>query len=231
MIALFGSKGFVGSEILKALKNLGYEIAEITRENFEENLRKEFDYVINAAMPAARFKAKKDPEWDFDETVIKTADIFYKTKFKKFIQISSISSRCQKNTVYGRHKLAAEAIVDDGNSLIVRLGPMYGDNLKKGVLIDMLEGSKVYVGENSKYSFTPVKFIGEWVAKNLDKKGIKEIGSKNFFLLKDLSNQLGLKTLFEGEDDFQEMNNPEPNSPDVNLVINFMKKKLEEKNE
>jgi dTDP-4-dehydrorhamnose reductase len=231
MIALFGSKGFVGSEILKSLKKLNQDVLEITRENFEENLGKEFEYVINAAMPAARYKAKNNPEWDFDETVIKTADIFYKTKFKKFIQISSISARCQKNTVYGRHKLAAEAIVDDGNSLIVRLGPMYGDNLKKGVLIDMLDGLKVYVGENSKYSFTPVKFIGEWVAKNLDKKGIQEVGAKNSISLKDLKNELGLEGEFEGEDDFQEINNSEPNSPDVNLVVDFMKNKMEIKNE
>ena len=80
-IALFGSKGFVGSEILKSLKNYGYEVSEITRENFESNLGKEFDYVINSACPSARFKAQDNPLSDFEETVKKTARIFYETKF------------------------------------------------------------------------------------------------------------------------------------------------------
>ena len=76
MIALFGSKGFVGSEILKSLKKLEYNVLEITRKNFEESLGKEFDYVINASTPAARFKAKNNPLGDFEETVKKTAKIF-----------------------------------------------------------------------------------------------------------------------------------------------------------
>jgi len=230
VIALFGSKGFVGTAILKALKESGYEVTEITRENFEENLGKEFDYVINSAMPASRFKAKNEPVWDFQETVEKTAKIFYGVKLKKFIQISSVSARCQKDTVYGRHKLAAESIVNDGNSLIVRLSPLFGDNLKKGVLIDMLKGSKVYVGKNSRYAFVSTEFVGKWIANNLDKRGIKEIGARNSISLRDLAKKLGLNIEFEGEDNHQEIQTLEPDYPDVNLVIDFMRNQMGNKN-
>lgn len=229
-IALFGAKGFVGSEIAKSLKKVGHEVIEITRENFEEHLGKKYDYVINSAMPAARYKAKINPEWDYQETVEKTRRIFNETKFDKFIQISSVSARCQLNTTYGKNKLAAEEIVNNENSLIVRLGPMYGNTLKKGVLIDMLENSKVYVGEESRYSFAPVEFVADWIAKNLDRKGIWEVGGKNSIYLKNLVKELGLNISFEGETDIQNIETISPDYPDSNLVKDFIKSRMKTKN-
>jgi nucleoside-diphosphate-sugar epimerase len=223
MIALFGSKGFVGSEILKSLKNLNYEVYEITRENFESSLGKEFDYVINAACPGARFRAENNPLFDFKECVEKTARIFYEIKFKKFIQISSIAARCQPDTVYGRNRLAAESIVNDGNSLIVRLGPMYGPTLKKGVLMDMLEGSKVYASKESRYAFAPLDFNSGWIAKNLDRKGVWEVGAKNSIVLGDLADKLELNVEFQGVRDDLEIKTIEKDYPDVDLVMDFMK--------
>lgn len=223
MIALFGAKGFVGSEISKSLKSLGYEVSEFTRENFEQSLGQQFDYVINASTPAARFKAANNPSWDFEETVKKTARIFYETKFEKFIQISSISARCQINTVYGRHKLAAESTVNDGESLIVRFGPMFGPTLKKGVLIDMINESKIYAGKKSRYAFSPLKFNADWVTKNLDRKGVWEVGAKNSLSLENLASKLGLSIEFEGLEDHQEIQTIEEDYPDVNLVFDFMK--------
>lgn len=225
-IGLFGAKGFVGSEISRSLKKLGHDVTDITRENFEENLGKTFDYVINAAMPGARYKAEQNPEWDFKETIEKTRKIFEGVKFQKFIQISSVSARCQPDRVYGRNKLTAESIVNDGNSLIVRLGPIFGPSLSKGVLIDMLKRSKVYVGKNSKYAFAPLEFAADWIAKNLDRKGVWEVGAKNSIRLKDLANELGLNIEFEGLDNDQEMKTIEENYPDVKEVIDFMKQKL-----
>tara|TARA_Y100000310_G_scaffold221576_1_gene223182 strand:- start:40663 stop:41355 length:693 start_codon:yes stop_codon:yes gene_type:complete len=223
MIALFGAKGFVGSEILKSLKKSGHEVSEITRENFESSFGKKFDYVINASAPSARFKAKNNPLWDFKETVERTARIFYETEFEKFIQISSVSARCQTDTVYGRNKLAAESIINNGNSLIVRLGPMFGPSLEKGVLIDMLEGSKVYLAENNRYAFAPLSFVADWVVKNMDRKGIWEVGAKNSISVGDLARKLNLKVDFEGPENHQEMQTIEADYPDVNLVIDFMR--------
>lgn len=228
-VGLFGAKGFVGSEISKALQKQGHEVIEITRENFEENLRKSFDYVINAACPGARFKANQNPKRDFEETVKKTERIFNEVKFQKFIQISSVSARCEQDTPYGKNRFTAESIVNKGNSLIIRLGPMYGPTLKKGVLIDMLNGSKVYTGENSRYAFAPLEFVADWIAKNLDRKGLWEVGAKNSIKLKDLASELGLKVEFEGLEDYQEMQTIGPDYPDVRLVIDFMKEKLKEK--
>lgn len=229
-VALFGAKGFVGSEILKAFHQVNqsadqssnYSVFSITRENFENFFGKSYDYVINAAMPSARFKAKNDPLWDFSESVEKTARIYYGFKCKKFIQISSVSARCQPDTVYGRHRLAAESLVNDGNNLVVRLGPMYASTLSKGVLIDMLRGNKVFVGAGSRYAFAPLSFVGKWIADNLDCKGIIEIGAKNSITLGELAKKLNLNVHFEGKDDYQEILNPKNDFPDVEGVFDFM---------
>ena len=227
-VGLFGAKGFVGSEISRALKKEGYRVYEITLDNFEESLEKDFDYAINAAMPSARFKAKNDPEWDFRETVEKTSKLFRSAKFKKFIQISSVSARCQTDTVYGKNKFAAESIVNNGQSLIVRLGPMYGPTLSKGVLIDMLNERKVFADRKSRYGFAPLEFVAGWIAKNLDKKGVWEVGAKNSIPLGELADKLNLDIEFEGQEDHQEIQNPQEDYPDANLVLDFMKEKLEE---
>lgn len=225
-IGLFGATGFVGSQLSISLKKLGHDVTDITRDNFNENLGKEFDYVINAACPGARFKANQNPEWDYKETVEKTKQIYHGVKFQKFIQISSISARTQQDTPYGKNRFVAENLVNDGNALIVRLGPMFGPTLQKGVLIDMLNHSTVFVGENSKYSFAPLEEVGDWIAKNLDKKGVCEFGARSSIVLKDLAKELGIKVNFDGEDDFQEPRAVEPDYPDINLVIEFMKEKL-----
>ncbi|MDP3698740.1 MAG: hypothetical protein Q8R47_04070 [Nanoarchaeota archaeon] len=230
-VALFGANGFVGGEILKAFhqanqsadQSSNYSVSSITRENFENFMGKSYDYVINAAMPSARFKAKNDPLWDFRESVEKTAKMYYGFKCKKFIQISSISARCQPDTIYGRHKLAAESLVDDGNSLIVRLGPMYASTLSKGVLIDMLRGGKVFVGADSRYAFAPLSFIGKWIVNNLDRKGIVEVGAKNSIALGELARKLNLDVHFEGKDDHQEILGHENDFPDVEVVFDFMR--------
>ncbi len=224
-LALFGARGFVGQAIFDALKKTDFIVTPVTRESFELNLGKEFDVVINAAMPAARFKAKNNPEWDFTETVEKTQLIFKNTKFKKFVQISSVSARCQLDTVYGRHKAEAEAIVNDGKTLIVRLGPMFGPTLTKGVLIDMLEGKKVFINGSSRYAFAPLEFVAGWIVRNLDKSGVHEVGAKNAISLETLAKEIGLTISFEGDIDHQDIQKPEADFPDVKRVIDFMKER------
>ena len=63
-------------------------------------------------MPSKRFWAKNNPYKDFIVTVEKTFKIANDWKSSKIIQISSISARSQLNTPYGRHKAAAEKLVD-----------------------------------------------------------------------------------------------------------------------
>ena len=223
-VAVFGANGFVGSSLCSALSANEYKVVPVTRDNYAEHIGKYYDIVINSAHPAARFRAKNNPEQDFKDTVQKTADIFYKCKFKKFVQISTVSARCQLDTIYGRHKLAAENICNDGKSLIVRLGSMFGDKLNKGVLIDMLKGQKVFVDGESRYNFSSLEYVSGYIASHLHLSGVIEVGAFNTVRMTDIAKHLQVTIEFEGSVDIQETKNPDPNSPDAKEVFKFLDK-------
>ena len=175
-------------------------------------------------MPSKRFWAKKNPELDNIETVEKTIFFSDKFRYKKFVHISSVSARCQLQTVYGKNKKISEDIVmNNSNNLVIRLGPMYGNNLDKGVLIDMLKSNTVYIDGSSKYSFTDIEWIGNWLIKNIDKyTGIKEVGSKDFIKLQELAKKIGSKSNFEGEIDNQLIEDYEKYDSKSNFVYKFL---------
>ena len=203
-IALIGFNGFVGEIIYKYLRIHNLNVIGINRDNYNKYINNKFDLIINSAMPSKRFWAKKNPDLDYRETVIKTKEILENWNFNKIIHISSISARCQKNTVYGvNKKLSEDLCLNYKNHLIVRLGPMYGPTLKKGVLIDLKNNQSVYYAGKSKYSFTNIDFIGNWIASNLHLKGLIEIGSQNYIALKKIKEIINSKSEFEGPIDDQ----------------------------
>ena len=223
-IALIGSNGFVGKSIKKYILNdKNILLTCVTRKNYEEaRNEKEYDILINAAMPSKRFWAKNNPYNDFLETVEKTFKIVNNWRSSKIIQISSISARSQLNTTYGRHKAAAEKLLNSKSNLILRLGPMYGKNLDKGVLIDMKNNNPVYVSQESLYSFAPVDWIGEWIYKNIHLFGIIDLGGNNPIKLKEVAQRIGSKSIFTGPIDNQILSKEIKNAPDAENVINFI---------
>jgi len=229
-IAVIGAKGYVGKGICDSLKNDNLNnLIEVTRINYEEKRNQEYDIVINSSMPSRRFWAKQHPIEDFEETVRKTVDLYYGWEYKKFIQISTISSRCQLDTVYGKHKLAAEKICTSTNTLIVRLGPMFGETISKGVLIDMLEGKTVFIDGDSRYCFASLEFVSNWICSNLSRVGLVEVGARNSIALKDIAKYLEKDIQFDGILDHQEIVNSEADFPNVELVLNFLTKYREGK--
>lgn len=222
-VALFGANGFVGKSLFSSLSATGkYQVIPVTRDNYSASLGKFYSIIINSAMPAARFWAKNNPDKDFEETVQKTADILYGCTFDKFVQISTVSVRYQLDTIYGRHKLAAESLCNYGSNLVVRLGAMFGDGLKKGVLIDMLKGQKVFIDRESRYSFCNVDFVGDYIASHLDLSGIREVGAFNTLSMADIANYLQTPSEFEGPLEIHEIQNPDASFPDAKEVFKFL---------
>ena len=224
-IAVFGANGFVGSSICSELKNKRNFI-KITRENFSQYKGEEFNIIINSAMPSKRFWAKQNPELDYKETVLKTKNILLNYKFKKIIHISSVSARCQLNTVYGRNKKESEDLVKRAKEyLIVRLAPLYGKDLTKGVLIDMLNNSKVYIDGSTKYSFTDISWNAKWIVENLNLQNkLVEIGATDYIELNELRKLINSKSEFEGEIDDQIVQNKSYKSDSSMLVLDFLEK-------
>jgi len=222
-VAVIGARGYVGKAICDSLKNDSvHEVVEVTRTNYKKMKEQKYDIIINSSTPSKRFWAKQNPKKDFEETVRKTADLFYGWTFKKFIQISSVSSRCQLNTVYGRHKAAAENICYSPNNLIIRLGPIFDETLSKGVLIDMLQGNTVFVDGDSRYCFISLRFVAKWICSHLDRVGLVEVGAKTSIALNNIAKHLGKEIYFDGALDHQEIVNPEVSFPSADLVLEFL---------
>jgi hypothetical protein len=177
-------------------------------------------------MPSKRFWAKNNPELDYEETVNKTNFFIKNYNYKKFIHISSVSARCQLHTVYGANKKKSEDIVSkNSTNLILRLGPLYGEDLKKGVLVDMLESKTVFVNGNSKYSFTNIDWVSNWIIKNMDVyEGTKEIGSQDYLVLSEVANKIKSSSTFEGDLDDQIIADKEIYDSKSNKVFDYLKK-------
>lgn len=223
-VAVVGASGFVGAALCKALDKFpDLSAVRVTRENYLEMKGGKYDYVINAAMPSKRFWAKQNPQQDFSETVLKTADMIYGWNYGKFVQISTVSARCETETVYGRHKAAAEQLCMAPGNLILRLSAMFSPELSKGALIDILNRQKVFVSGESRYPFASLDFVACWIIAHLeDRAGILELGARNSLTLNEIAARMGETIEFEGPVENQEIQNPEKDFPDAKEVYVFL---------
>ncbi|HAT34677.1 MAG TPA: hypothetical protein DCS82_03100 [Rhodospirillaceae bacterium] len=223
-IALIGAGGFVGGSIAKSLSTKSEaDVVEVTRTNYDAARDDgSYDVLINSAMPSKRFWARQNPADDFVETVEKTAKLVNDWNAGKIVQISSISARSQLDTVYGRHKAAAEKLVEHGDNLILRLGPMYGEGLDKGVLIDILEGGPVFVARDSHYCFAPIEWIGSWIADNLDRSGVMDLGGNDAISVGDVADAVSSSSEFQGSTDDQILSDPIEGAPAARDAIDYL---------
>jgi len=131
-VAVVGASGFLGRALVDVLTRKHEDVTAVTRDTYAAASAQRYDIVINAAMPAKRFWAKQHPDLDFVETVQKTSDLLEKWQYDRFVQVSSVSARCERSTVYGRHKAAAEVLCERPACLVVRLSNLFGDGMTKG---------------------------------------------------------------------------------------------------
>ena len=228
-VALLGYRGFLGRALNNVLETEAkIHLVKIDRKKFNSgNFDKNVDFAINCAMPSARFWAENNPKLDFIETVKKTHDIIDSFPNSKIIQISSISARTQQHKVYGRNKRAAEMLLDKNKHLIFRLGPLYGENLSKGVIIDLIKNQTVYVSGKSKYGFTDINWVSKMIINNINLFGIVELGAKGYVSLLNLKNKLSSNSEFCGEIDnqiFTKMYCDKNSLSHASEVIDFAKK-------
>lgn len=220
-VAVVGAAGFFGSSVVRVLSRQGHDVTPVTRATFADAKSAAYDVVINSAMPSKRFWARQHPDLDFVETVGKIADLLYGWKFSRFIQISSVSARSERDTVYGRHKATAEVLCERSDALVVRLTALYGAAMTKGSIVDIVRNQPVYVDAESRYAFTPVDFAAEWVAAHLERTGLVEVGARDSISLGEVAAALGRAVTFTGPCENQSVMSPDPAWPSARDVIPF----------
>ncbi len=197
-IGVIGCGGFVGSALCGFIAKTDNELIGINKKNYNDFINSEFDILINSATPSKRYWALNNPLADFKATVGLTAEIVYNWRYKKLVQISTVSAKLQLNHPYGIHKHLAEQLVlnSNQNNLVIRLGNLFGEGLNKGIIYDIIKGNPLFVSGDSRYSFIDVEKAAEIIFSKLTKNGIENVNSRNTISLKEITDELGLNIKF-----------------------------------
>ena len=225
-IAVIGANGFVGSKICQFI-NLcsNLSLIPVVRGDDLSNAIEHSDIVIHSANPSKRFYAKNHPDEDYLESVEKTRLIAKCAKKKRLILVSSISARSEPHSVYGKNRRQCELIAQSTNTLIIRLGPMFGEGKSVGAIDDLLKNKTVFVAESTKYAYVNVDYNAKKIvslAQDFSNKGIIELGSKKRISLSELKKITGSNSTFEGRDDTQIPINPPLDAPNVKDVMDYL---------
>ncbi|MBT5559665.1 MAG: NAD-dependent epimerase/dehydratase family protein [Proteobacteria bacterium] len=228
-IAVIGAGGFVGQALCAEIKRSGnYDCIGVTAQNEGTVSFDGVDTIIYSANSAKRFAAKNDPEKDFYETVERMYRYKQRLSGRKFVLVSTISARVQLDTPYGRNRRACETmLVNENNSLIFRLGPMYGLGKLTGALFDIVSENHCYVSESTRYSYTDVAYNARKILELIDQVGVIELGARNSIQLGEIKEYLGSSSVFDGVIDDQLMDTTQHDAPDAYEVLKFASNWLE----
>ncbi|MGY2118293.1 hypothetical protein ACW9HR_30665 [Nocardia gipuzkoensis] len=225
-VAVVGAAGYVGAALVEALGRGGrWEVVPVVRADHElHRTAGRYDVLVNAACPSKRFWAEHNPDDDRQETVDKTRLLRERWDWDRFVQISSISARTQLDTVYGRHRSEAEQLCSGADDLVVRLGPMYGGDYRKGVLADMAADRPVFASGRSRQSFAPVDWCADWIAAHLADTGLREVGARTTVTLAEVRDAVGSRSEFTKDyvDDQFPITATGPDWPEAAAVIDWM---------
>lgn len=222
-IGVVGAQGFLGKTLCKYAQNHDFEVIEITRKTFSKQSKQNYDFLINSATPSAKFWAQNNPYSDFQKTVELTANLVYNWNYQKFIQISTITAKeIISKHPYAINKRVAEITALHKDSLIVRLGALYGDGLKKGPLYDLLNSKKIFVDLKSEYNYISTDFVANWILNNLERKGTVELGAQDTLSLEQIVKKLNLDIEYQGKYEKIYTQDIEKGMPKANEVWNFI---------
>lgn len=189
--ALIGYTGFVGSNIAKNMNFTDY----YNSKNAEDILGKEYDFVIFAGIRAEKYLANRYPERDWAEIQKSLKTLNMAKKIKKLVLISTIDVyqnpvNVDEDTIieegnlhsYGKHRYLAEKYVKEKfeNFLIVRLPGLFGINLKKNFIYDMMTRIPNMIMRDKFEKI--LKEIGEQNRKKLDTCYCKDIDGNYRFI-------------------------------------------------
>lgn len=188
-IAVLGGTGMLGSDLIRFLGEK-HKTITIDRKNYERNIGKKFDVLINANGNSRRFWANEHPYEDFEASTVSVAKSLFDFRYKKYIYISSPDvyedpsapettlenspGSIDKLLPYGFHKRLSEELMKRYASdfIILRSAAILGSSLKKGVVYDILCGNQLFVTLDSKMQFITTQalagIIETLLFKNID---------------------------------------------------------------
>lgn len=219
-VAVFGYKGFVGSAIYKHFLVSGkYEVVGIGRDNYNSFIDQHFDIFINVNGNSKKLLAAKDPKLDFKMNVQATLDTLLDFKADKYICISSVDVYNdvsnpannhedvpivpEKLSNYGFDKYLGEMVVKKHahNWVILRLGGMVGEGLRKNPIYDLIYLKKLFVHPKSQFQFINTSVVATIVEELMNhNREIFNICGKGTVILEDIIKHFSINLIEHGEE-------------------------------
>ena len=171
MDAIIGHTGFVGSNIIEKM-SFDYKY---NSENINEISNYEYELVVCSGIPSLKWYANKHPKEDW-ENINQLINYLRDVKCNNFVLISTIdvhekthnnpnNIKCDENHhPYGYNRYRAEIEIEKifGDKLIIiRLPSVFGNNLKKNVLYDLINNNlRGKINLCDKYQWYDVRCLG-----------------------------------------------------------------------
>ena len=188
LVSLVGYTGFVGSNLASS-----YKFDKVyNSKNIEEAFGTNPDLLVYSGVRAEKFLANSDPKKDL-EIIENAFNNIKEINPKKIVLISTID--VYKNPVnvnedseieiegllpYGLNRYQLEKLVEENfpQHLIVRLPGLYGDNIKKNFIYDLIHMIPSLLTENK---FNELLYKDDFISKFYDKQ------ENGFYKCKDLN--------------------------------------------
>lgn len=202
----------LGSDLVRYLKK-EFKITAINKDNYQTQIGKSFDIVINANGNSKRFWANQNPQDDFIASTVSVYNSIFDFPSTIYIYISSpdvyenhteakytreADEIDPKNLQpYGFNKYLSELIVKKYKEkfLILRSSMILGKNLKKGPFFDIIHGKSLYINLKSQLQLITTDAIARIIKTLLEKSILNEViniggrGSFSFTKIKDYFNK------------------------------------------
>lgn len=169
-IGIIGANGFIGSAITEYLTQC-YDVTCITKQNYNTLKMSIFDVLINANGNSKKYLADIEPSTDFSASVLSVFNSIHDFKFKRYIYLSSLDAH--HFSIYGMNKRIAENVLYTYsyavrfNLIVLRLGLVIGQGMKKGVVFDIENDNVLRVMSESKFQLITSTEVSKVVSKML----------------------------------------------------------------
>ena len=180
-IALIGYTGVIGSKVFEQLQSFKqYEVDGFNRDNLSELLQQDYDCVICTAPSSEKFKTNiglANPAEEIETLV----DTIVKVKTKQFVLVSSQSALHAENR-YGRiqNEVCQAVLQHHPNHSIYFMDTLYGENLKKGFVHDLIDRQWSFVSKEQLEKIPVLqeyyRLVTEQVAERVQEVPLELIG-------------------------------------------------------
>jgi nucleoside-diphosphate-sugar epimerase len=205
---ILGGSGFLGSALCAEARKRGWDVIPVNHSGYPQCVGMSCDVLINANGNSKKYLADKDPNLDFDLSVLSVAHSLHDIQTRLYVYLSSIDVYSNKSnpacnhedsvlshdkiSPYGFNKLVAEQLVRHTAKswLILRLGGFVGYGLKKNSIYDMLNKQPLRVHPDSCYQYMDAAAMAAIAMQMIDtgpQKGIFNLTGDGIISLKEIA--------------------------------------------